>query len=34
MRCWEVRQETAVAKMETTKTGRDLASKVKNNFFS
>lgn len=34
MRCSEVREETVVAKMKTTKPDRGVASKVKNNFFN
>ena len=34
MRCWEVREETVVAKMKTTKTDKDVASKLKNNFYN
>ena len=34
MRYWEVREETVVAQMETTKTDRDVAGKVKNNFLN
>lgn len=33
-RCWEVREETVVVKMKTTKTDSDIASKVKNNCFN
>lgn len=32
MRIWEVREETVIAQMKTTKTDRDVASKLLNNF--